>query len=493
MTTFPLFEKPDDDQTQDHEFRIGLVMAGAISAGAYTAGVMDFMIEAIREWEKAKQTHPQNTPRHKVRFDALAGASAGGMCAGIFASALRQYQPGVKNLTPDTGALNSFYRAWVVEVGIDAMLTMGDLKDDQAPQSVLNVEGDQGLEGIRDRALNIPGGQTWPAWLKDPLPIFLCLTNLRGVPYSLHFTGGAGTLHGMSVHKDYALFALSPQGHAYDDALPLDFTQTGTVTAGWQILGEACLATGAFPAAFKPRYLSRKAVEYDRRKIPVSKQEGSVEWREIKPAWRQDFDSSHYDYGFWNVDGGTLNNEPMELARLAIADKTGRNERNPAKATRMVLMIDPFPNKDTFEDPYEKKGDLLSSLGGLVNAMKQQARFKEEDVLLFGNTEVASRFAIAPSRYAVENGRKVPSEMPLASGSLGAFGGMLSIGWRHHDYLLGRLNCQKFLMDWFAVEPTHRLIDTDTAQFTSNGKARIIPLVSGYDRPEAAVLGLGGD
>ena len=35
-------------------FEIGLVMAGAISAGAYTAGVIDFLIQALDEYEKAK-------------------------------------------------------------------------------------------------------------------------------------------------------------------------------------------------------------------------------------------------------------------------------------------------------------------------------------------------------------------------------------------------------------------------------------------------------
>ena len=29
-------------------------MAGAISAGAYTAGVMDFLIQALDAWEKIK-------------------------------------------------------------------------------------------------------------------------------------------------------------------------------------------------------------------------------------------------------------------------------------------------------------------------------------------------------------------------------------------------------------------------------------------------------
>jgi predicted patatin/cPLA2 family phospholipase len=36
-------------------FEIGLVMAGAISAGSYTAGVIDFLIHALDAWEGEKQ------------------------------------------------------------------------------------------------------------------------------------------------------------------------------------------------------------------------------------------------------------------------------------------------------------------------------------------------------------------------------------------------------------------------------------------------------
>jgi len=37
------------------EFQIGLAMSGAVSAGAYTAGVFDFLIQALDEWEKARK------------------------------------------------------------------------------------------------------------------------------------------------------------------------------------------------------------------------------------------------------------------------------------------------------------------------------------------------------------------------------------------------------------------------------------------------------
>ena len=36
-------------------FEIGLVMAGAVSAGAYTAGVMDYLLEVLETWQKEKE------------------------------------------------------------------------------------------------------------------------------------------------------------------------------------------------------------------------------------------------------------------------------------------------------------------------------------------------------------------------------------------------------------------------------------------------------
>jgi predicted patatin/cPLA2 family phospholipase len=38
----------------DKTFRIALCMAGTISGDAYTAGVLDFLFEALDEWEKEK-------------------------------------------------------------------------------------------------------------------------------------------------------------------------------------------------------------------------------------------------------------------------------------------------------------------------------------------------------------------------------------------------------------------------------------------------------
>jgi hypothetical protein len=41
---------------------IGLVLAGAVSAGAYTAGVIDFLIEALDAWEGAQRECAEVNP-----------------------------------------------------------------------------------------------------------------------------------------------------------------------------------------------------------------------------------------------------------------------------------------------------------------------------------------------------------------------------------------------------------------------------------------------
>src|SRR5580704_9999888 len=67
-------------------FQLGMVLAGAISAGAYTAGAMDFLFQALSEWE-VRRGQP-GTPTHRAVLKVIAGASAGAITGALGAIAL---------------------------------------------------------------------------------------------------------------------------------------------------------------------------------------------------------------------------------------------------------------------------------------------------------------------------------------------------------------------------------------------------------------------
>ena len=68
-------------------FEIGLTFTGTVSAGAYTGGVIDFIIDMLDEWEKEKAANRAKyggeldkwqVPWHDVVIKGLSGASGGG-------------------------------------------------------------------------------------------------------------------------------------------------------------------------------------------------------------------------------------------------------------------------------------------------------------------------------------------------------------------------------------------------------------------------------
>jgi len=79
------------------KFHLGLCMAGSISAGAYTAGVLDYLFESLEKWQEEKDKvktggngSSTNIPVHDVVLDVLNGSSGGGMCAILSAIMLNE-------------------------------------------------------------------------------------------------------------------------------------------------------------------------------------------------------------------------------------------------------------------------------------------------------------------------------------------------------------------------------------------------------------------
>ena len=71
-------------------FTIGITMAGAVSAGAYTAGVLDYLFRALDHHAARLAAGGPGAPQHRVVLKVMSGASAGGVCSGLAIAALAE-------------------------------------------------------------------------------------------------------------------------------------------------------------------------------------------------------------------------------------------------------------------------------------------------------------------------------------------------------------------------------------------------------------------
>jgi hypothetical protein len=453
-----------------NECRIGLVMAGAVSAGAYTAGVIDFLVQALDEWERARSTDAAGTPAHRVTISVLSGASAGGMTAAMLAGILagRRHVP-VTGADPGlTVNDNVLFQSWVNDIDIVALLGTADLADEAPLRSLLDSSP---LDRIAQGALPLNVAGQRQAYADEYLELLLTLSNLRGVPYNLPFANdGAAERpgHGLHQHQDYLHFRFGNQTLP-DLRRPLDWAMQGPE---WNVLRQGALATGAFPVGLAARRIEQPGPIYNARTFDapgtgklINGQCDCHANKAIPPAWGVGA-SAPQDYAFVSVDGGVFNNEPFELARRALANG-GRNERDPVLADRIMLAIDPFPDVTDFPSEtaaYRDPDDLFAVVKALIGAFVNQSRFKPGELVLATTAPSASRRLIAPDR----NGA-APDEPQLASGPLGGFAGFLDRRLRYHDFMLGRANCQGFLRDHFHLP-------AQNAIFAGNGAAQAAPV-----------------
>ncbi|MEO9513253.1 MAG: patatin-like phospholipase family protein [Flavobacteriaceae bacterium] len=453
----------------DKIFHLGLSMAGAVSAGAYTAGFIDYLLEALNSWEVAKNKERNNPtgsiPMHNVMIDAIGGASAGGMVSMITTLAFYsgKIEPVRKVSNTKTG--NILYDSWVFlddddslydgnglgKTTFEKMLMTDDLDGKIGAPSLLNSKPiDKIAENIFEKLPKNASINNFPKYISKSLRVLLTLTSLRPLDYKiklsnikskfLDFTPG----HRISNHDLVAHFKVD-----YDSTLDKDkFLPFRPLKAeldkssNQDLLIKTTKATGAFPVGLAPRYfdndLTMNYVQTDlkRRKNFSSKMDIEFESRNVP------------NFQFTAVDGGAINNEPFdEVLRCLVSNHGQADVDNPKFGT---LLIDPFPN---FEDAnitkkvnYDKRG-MLDIIGALVPTILNQARNKRSD------TYATSLFKVMsfPRKYELGN-LKNAIKHPLATGGIGGFGGFLDIEFRKHDFFLGRKNAKNFLRGIFFLE-----------------------------------------
>ncbi len=490
-------------EKQAKEFHLGLTMSGAISAGAYTAGVFDFLIEALDEWEKARPNGPgaAAVPNHRVGIKVISGASAGAITAAIGAVALADADETPLFFDEEKQRIKCYlpklYDAWVVKptlvaetAGATDFLTTTDLagpappdvddfsRSSDAPRPpegaarpVTSLLNSRLLDEIARAALEVKAVRRAPrAYISETLHIYLTLTNLRGVPYEVSFEGGD---YGMISHGDRVHYAVTGLGgwttqSAFSDADSARDLSSVWLEDGdrrkplWHDFTVCALASAAFPVGLAPRHVAATTAEYAGKSASHPKfrrfpNDDLADRGNIQPPWSD----APPDFPFMTADGGTIDNDPFEYARFALKKLTdqGALERridpNFDTADRAVIMVSPFPEAKPIRPAGKPAADILSIVSALLPSLIDQARFKPSELVLAADPDYASRYLIGPRRAGADGKLAL---YPIASGLLGGFGGFVSRKFRDHDFQLGRRNCQRFLQSVLTLPATNPLI-----------------------------------
>jgi hypothetical protein len=177
-----------------------------------------------------------------------------------------------------------------------------------------------------------------------------------------------------------------------------------------------------------------------------------------------DWSSLEKDFSFLAIDGGTINNEPYGEVLSTLINKFGDSKGEKYK-TYGIVMIDPFPDRSDLQDEYQEPNDLFQVIPKIIGTLKDQSRVKRKEAVDLLNGDHL-RGVIYPSKWeTLKNGELKKSEWPIASETLGGFGGFLSYDFREHDFFLGRNNARTFFRYFFSfpydevaddMHPIHR-------------------------------------
>jgi hypothetical protein len=342
---------------QPPAFRIGLALAGAISAGAYTAGVLDFLFQALSEWENHRGQ--PGVPDHRVVLEVIAGASAGAIAGALGAVALaRGIRPGefspdqIADRYPDTYAthqkfmcvLPPSYRTWVelprmVEAdGAGGLLGNSDLQSvaGEAPPVVRSLLDASLLDKIKRAAIEPdqdPGPIYSYPFIAGDLHMYVTISNMRGIPFRVAFKQDS---YGMQTIGDRVHYVISDLGqtksHNQNCWLDKDTnnashpisTKTlpkrkGDDLGDWDRYGTTALASGAFPVGLSCRRLEFSWKHYTGRQYPIPLPDGV----QIAPAFPPDIEQQYSLFSFESVDGGLVNNDPFDYAQYALMGGPG--------------------------------------------------------------------------------------------------------------------------------------------------------------------------
>lgn len=485
--------------TQDKTtFHLGLTMAGAVSGGAYTAGVMDYLFETLDIWQKAKegidiglsQEDKKLVPTHSVIIDAMGGTSAGGMVTilsalyGLKNKIEPVKEPKGKSLT-ETG--NILYDIWVNMLDEEKKNTLQKALDihDLSSSAVYSLLNSEFIDQLADTAFQEIDTIAIPPYLSENMEMLITHTMNRGIPLSVSFpnnTHGVASLKNPPNSTTYEHFMVS-HFRLNDDSshyLKLD-PANPTFT---KKLREAAKATGAFPIGLRFREFTNEHFSFPylnsalKRIITGRHNQPNPDFGTNSPTdWHKKTKAILQNYKTTSVDGGAINNEPygeiLEILKsddndqfIWLKDPNGPAEDQHDYQKSGVVMIDPFPDLIEDDPEYEQMTDLIKLAPKIIKTLWNQSKVKRKEMREQYDNK-AYRGTIFPVKHKLDaKGNSIGKyKYPLASGALEAFGGFLHRSFREHDYFMGRNNARNFMRAYLSmpydpiknvVHPIHR-------------------------------------
>jgi hypothetical protein len=353
--------------------KIAVTISGAVSLGAYEAGVMYELLQAL-------QVHNQANAAAPIVIDVLTGASAGGMTAVILAQKLL-FQPD----SLQEAMSNDLYLPWVKDIDLSGLLDQN--ADESAEMSILSSDL---IETISKRYLISPytvglnmKSQAPHSAVAPQIKLGLAMSNLNGIDYGLDLLSGGAMPY--TRFQDELKFDIDSTNPDHDSA---DF---------WEPIRNAAVGCGAFPFAFRVKELLRHVSDYQNPK-PLC----------FPPTGMQ----------FAYTDGGILQNEPIGLAKQLV-DEIDQH----LNEDRYFIFVAPGMRQSASNDfsaaPGSTYFNYWNTGKSLINAVFNQARYRDLENVEKINQQIALFDAQAAGLKAlflngtVNAGALGPATLPL--------------------------------------------------------------------------------
>jgi predicted acylesterase/phospholipase RssA len=330
--------------------RLTLTLSGAISLGAYEAGVVSQITYAVDGWNAKRQA---NGLGPVAVIDVISGASAGSITGAML------FRHIVCHGDPDQFVRDNFHCWCGPETTFRDLLTTKP-----TVHSLLSTEviDDLGQKFIPDTLT-----ADVDAWMTQDECVFTCtLTALDPIPFTFSAVTDAKQPDGSFVedripgitYHDWITFGARRDAPGSVRELP-DTQKVGQGRAvAWPRIRACAVASSAIPIAWEPYCISRYAADYS---PPLVGTPGQIQVR--------------------YVDGGILNNMPMNRASEVLSSLIRPGE----DTNRLYILIipDSTPTKTSFPEGNVANAHrdldtrVINVLGRTYEAVREQSFYRD--------------------------------------------------------------------------------------------------------------------